>query len=941
MEHPLQQLGPTGFQDLAAALAGSEFGPEVQVMGRGRDGGRDMYHQGELRWGTGEAPLESWDGYTVFQVKYKEQPASRPSDNASWLWGEVRKELNAWANPGSGRRPIPDSLVFITNISLSAVQDVGGHDRVRNNIENFIDGFRDDSRDVNDASAKARLAMLTRLEKIKRFRFWDGNQIQSLLTRHPGIRRAFPAFLTANDVFESFSGFTDRISLQELKPALLRHGRASLTSEGQIYFDEAGSVEGTGFPVHTVAVDLPIAISGETETQSAISYVIEHAEHVLKPSLHRASGPRHLVLTGGPGNGKTTLSKFVVQTFRAAMLKGSSSLSQGQIDTIEGTRSALNRLGRDLPKHRRWAMRVDLAEYAEKGLQEESTLLRWIAHKVSNASNEGNATPSLLQTWQGQWPWFLVLDGLDEVADPENRKRLIRHVTSFVEEAEAEDHDVLVVLTTRPMGYTENIAPHQFQQIDLGELSSAEALHYGTMVTKVRLGSDADRVLRVETRLKQAAADEALRPLLKTPLQVLILTIIVDGSGRLPPDRYHLFRSYYETVYRREAEKLTGFQQLLQEHRPQISKLHEKVGFALQRMSESVHHSHAALSSSELYDIAREVLDEYGFEPSGKDSYLLERIIKAAKHRLVLIVHRDGGFGFEVRSLQELTASAYITNGPPDTVIKRLRIAAASPHWRNVWLFAAGQFFSTSHSHQQEAIVDLLESLDDEASYRLGKCVPIAPRLALDILDDGMARAMPKWQTRIAAQALRTLLEPHPLDLPRISRVLLRFASTGDSQSSQVSAGLRDALAKGAHFRQNVTYVQRLITVYADDVDATIPARSLSSVKPRVSRDLHRETIPDWDDFLLELETHTHSDAISSGRRIELTETVRLLTSPLLDESPGLVLLEELQRDQAAVVLEAALGHVVEGEVDLYVNLRDSVLSEVHRKAVGELLQST
>ena len=64
-------------------------------------------------------------------------------------------------------------------------------------------------------------------------------------------------------------------------------------------------------------------------------------------------------------------------------------------------------------------MRIDLGLYAQEGgLAEESTLLRWIAHKISQRSNLGDVKPSALQTWMHQWPWLLVLDGLDEVTDP-------------------------------------------------------------------------------------------------------------------------------------------------------------------------------------------------------------------------------------------------------------------------------------------------------------------------------------------------------------------------------------------------------------------------------------------------------------------------------------------------------------------------------------------
>ena len=37
-EHNLEQLGPYGFQDLAAALAVAQSGPQVHVLRPGRDG---------------------------------------------------------------------------------------------------------------------------------------------------------------------------------------------------------------------------------------------------------------------------------------------------------------------------------------------------------------------------------------------------------------------------------------------------------------------------------------------------------------------------------------------------------------------------------------------------------------------------------------------------------------------------------------------------------------------------------------------------------------------------------------------------------------------------------------------------------------------------------------------------------------------------------------
>ena len=248
MAHDLEQLGSAGFQDLAGAC----FGPGVQAMGSGRDGGRDLYHVGPLSWppgsrGQSDQPGEMWDGYTVFQVKHKERLDALPQDNARWLQGEIRKELKKWADPKGKRKPLPDGLVFITNVPLSSVPGSGGHDETLQAIRDYIDTLADASRDVGDGAE--RKAQHDRLSRIRRWRIWDANQIQPLLDAHADVRRAFPAFFTAADAFAHMAELTGNIPADKLEPALRAHARTTLIGEGMIYFDEAGSGEGTGIPL--------------------------------------------------------------------------------------------------------------------------------------------------------------------------------------------------------------------------------------------------------------------------------------------------------------------------------------------------------------------------------------------------------------------------------------------------------------------------------------------------------------------------------------------------------------------------------------------------------------------------------------------------------------------------------------------------------------------
>ncbi|MFL6163568.1 MAG: NACHT domain-containing protein [Jatrophihabitantaceae bacterium] len=965
MAYDFESLGSTGFQDLAASLAVAVFGPSVQVMGAGRDGGRDMYVDGPLSWtsgtsadsdetpssgecqlphaGDGDERLESWSGYTVFQVKHKQALASRPRDNATWLWSEVRKELDEWVlQPAAGRERTPQQLVFITNVALSPTPDSGGHDQLLRQLAEYDAALADHTRDVDERAATVRRRRLKRLRHISKIRFWDRNNLTALLNAHSGVRTAFKALLTVPDVLADLAAISGALPIDELEDGLRGHARSALLTDGRLYFAEAGG-DSSSVQVHEVAIDLPVLAAGkgrsdpldgdETERLSLIKVVLEQADHVLKPRVSTQRSPRHLILTGDPGNGKTTISRFLTQTYRAALLGHSTNLGADHRCVIDGTERALARMGRGLPRHPRWPIRIDLAEYAEeRGHLVEDTMLRWITAKVNATSNSGSVTPRAMSIWQKQWPWFVVFDGLDEVTEAHVRAKVIARVVSFVNEAEGDNCDVFVVLTTRPVGYTENISPAQFRTLSLADLSPVEAVRYGTAVTNLRLRDDDERRQAVTKRLADAAESETFRHLLRTPLQVLILSIIIDSSaGNLAPDRFSLFWGYYNTVFTRERSKPTTMRNLLRDHGPQITKLHERVGFELQRRSEEADRSYAALTEQELRRIIRDILAEAGHKPGAAGDDLNERIFTAATQRLVLIAPRGKhGFGFDVRPLQELSAARHLTNGEFNEVAARLRSIAASPHWRNTWIFGAGRIFADGQDHLLPRVMGLVENVDVDAPNRLGRVVPVGPRLALDLLDDGMARSWPIYSDRLLELGLTVLHEPEPADLSATTRVLVRYADAGHGQRRAVADGLRTLLSGPTVTRQTLDRLQSHELATAEVQVGVRPAtRGLHAVRKDPSLRTIADPRADWEEFTAEIDT-----APLSGADLEVllraADTVRTVIGQISEEAAATIR-RALNTTASAHALEAALTHVAPAEPALYIALRDDVLPEVYR----------
>lgn len=926
MSHDLESLGPGGFEDLVGALAIKALGVDVQVMGSGRDGGRDLYTTQPTSQPVADG-AGRWQGYTVVQIKHKETLAPTPADNARWLWRQIKAELDDWATRDD-RKKVPGNLLFVTNVPLTPAPDVGSHDTIHAKIDALLNALR--KPDPN-TGRDGRLAKLTNWD------IWDRRKVNALLHAHDAVRRAFSALLTPGDVLANLAAYTGRMAPEGLEQGLKEHARERLVGDGRARFHEAGTDEGPAVPLHQVIVDLPADRADGTRT-TVLRAVVERSERLLKPGMRTLAGPPHLLITGAPGNGKTTIARFVVQAYRAALIREGTDLSDGHRQTIAAIESVLARLGCGRLRNRRWPMLIDLADWAQHGsLHDEGSLLRWIASKM--APDAGAVHPTALREWLRQWPWLLVLDGLDEVTDPATRRDLLVKVEAFVEDAEADRADVFVMVTTRPTGYAEDVDPARFERIDLGELEPDDAIEFGLRAIGIRLSGDTDRLDRVRDTLTAAPKDDNLRHLLRTPLQVLILALIVADTGSVASHRYGLFWEYYETIYKRERAKKSGLHIVLADREPQIRRLHEAVGFALQTRSERGDGSYAAISARELRDITGQILAEDGLKPEGRDSELVDTLVIAATKRLVLIEPRgDDGYGFTVRSLQELMAARCVLDGSPEERTTRLRLIAASPHWRNTWLFAAGKILDADYPRERDGLIDLVFGIDERASHRLGAVVPVGPHLALDIIDDGMTAAHPKIHDALLSHALGLLYEPAGPDVGGIVRALLRQAAASPALQKVIADHLRLALATPGGPAETA---RRVIELIPSSVTALrLPKRlnGLSTVKPTSPT---QAVLPiDWKSFREELAT-APIDGFDAEIVRRISRTVQEIVKPDPSSAGNLITIAEaLHSDPAAVALETALLHV-RGEARVEAELRDLLAVTIHREPLAEALHDT
>jgi len=172
-DYDLTRLGTGEFEHLAQALAAKVFGASVRIYGAGRDGGREAATNASATMPDGQ----EWSGYTVVQAKYRARSGS-VAENADWLRNEIRKELTAWTDEDRPRKRKPDNLLFVSNVTLSAVPG-HGVDQALGVADDFADKLRLDSLAV-----------------------WHHDHLCRLLDDSPGIRTAFAGLITPGDVLE-------------------------------------------------------------------------------------------------------------------------------------------------------------------------------------------------------------------------------------------------------------------------------------------------------------------------------------------------------------------------------------------------------------------------------------------------------------------------------------------------------------------------------------------------------------------------------------------------------------------------------------------------------------------------------------------------------------------------------------------------------------------
>ena len=455
-----------------------------------------------------------------------------------------------------------------------------------------------------------------------------------------------------------------------------------------------------------------------------------------------------IVVIGGPGQGKSTLGQYVAQVHRKILLEDPEELELLPRASAEATKPGF------VPETPRVPFRVVLKYFAQ-----------WLADRPQNGSVEaylaeqigGGAARSVsseeVQNILRARACLVIFDGLDEVTEPDLRNRLLSQVEAFLGRAEQLGANLQVIATSRPTGYSEQFDPEQFWHLDLQPMSVEKVRDYAQRWARTKVPVEEEQ-RRVLDTLEECLQEEHTRSLLTTPLQVTIVLIIIKDGGRPPAQREALFHEYWGTIFRREKAKARG---VIRTEESLLFDLHAYLGYVLHRRAAS-ENVRSLLPTTEFENVV------YGFlrarDSRSRDEAIGQQaaqMVTEARDRLVLLVEPEPGlFGFELRSLQEFFAAAYLAQTAQDTQQRfdRLKAIARSEHWRNVSLFFAGRIvrnFSGEAANVLELVCRPIDRDLPDCYLRRGAW------LALDIAADGAFAANRDLQYNAVEYALTVL----------------------------------------------------------------------------------------------------------------------------------------------------------------------------------------
>jgi hypothetical protein len=411
---------------------------------------------------------------------------------------------------------------------------------------------------------------------------------------------------------------------------------------------------------------------------------------VLVSESNRSS---RVILEGGPGQGKSTVTQMLAQLYRSLLL---------------GKEYEYRRVWHTRPKAR-FPFRVELRLFAESLGDKDQSIEEYIAELFTKDAGGARISVEDIQFIAEQQPILLIFDGLDEVGSDELRDIVIQRISECVTRLQSSPNpDIHVIITSRPPAIAGRVNQLQgFERIQILPLSDQRVNSYVERWTEAMCEDLSDRE-RVVGSFNKRKSELHVRALVKNPMQLSVLLHFIRLKGEAFPDRRaELYREYFKTVIDRDVEKSPE----LRRNRDDIEALHEVIGFEIHSRAES-DSAGSTLGHEQLIETVQHWLATQGRKPE-----LAKELFRLGKERLGLIVALSGEgtqtrYGFQVQPVREYFAAAFINDKWEANAHELFQAMVRRPFWREVALFLAG----LRRANEKADLVSRARALDIEKS---------------------------------------------------------------------------------------------------------------------------------------------------------------------------------------------------------------------------------
>ncbi|WP_367134555.1 NACHT domain-containing NTPase [Saccharothrix sp. HUAS TT1] len=755
VQYDYESLGADRFQQLCQALLAAKL-PDIQCFPVGMpDGGRDA-----------ALPAAPTSDSVVYQVKYRKPTPNRlatANEIEKWVINALNGELEkvrVLASRGTNK------YILLTNAQCSSHQDEGTRDRVqkwlnenmpvsaqvwwRDDIDRRLDSEREIKRTYGFLRDTVGLAELLDLRQPN----IDDDEFLKIARSDPRVNA-----LTKYLAHQYRRDRVVKFKQAELEPQLLDvFIDVPLVVPPQSKIDDPAVRNILNSDWHTArslndTLERWSGILGRDVTETFIA--TNRAEGPLAATCLLAEGFRSdsgaeflkFVLEGAPGQGKSTIGQYLCQVHRARLLN---TPEVKRFPPEHRSSPIFLPLHVDLRDLAAWLRKQDPFDITFKGTPPDwsNTLESFLAAQVRRQSGGMLFTVTDLDSILRATPALLVLDGLDEVPDLNDRRAVVSCVNEALARIEPFSPSFRTIATSRPSSFakTPGFSKKEYVYLTLGDLPLASVLEYTDGWLKSRNVAH-QAAYEIRQVLGQRLGQPHIIDLARNPMQLAILLWLVRKKGlSLPDKRTALYRDYMETFLDREAEKSP----IVRDERELILDLHGYVAWELHCLAESGE-SNGSISEIKLKGMLKGYLQTHGYKKKKID--LVDQLFTGMTDRVMVLTSRvENTFEFEVQPLREYFAAKYLystarnsTQGAERSGNRSDRFDALirNPYWWNVARFYAG----FSDVGELSNIADLLEDLVQPGQdFSL---ISYSRQAALSLLRDQVFSQKPRAQARV------------------------------------------------------------------------------------------------------------------------------------------------------------------------------------------------